>query len=462
MLVEASIVVACAYALNQVINRDTIKLRKKWNSIMSNAKSEGIRNKNGDSFELLEIEKVEFGYKCTVSIPFGLSHTALFNAKEIIEDNLGCMIELVKKRFKNYITMDIIEDSLGDIKFEPYETKANELFLGYRYNGEPYLIDLTKDPHLLIAGKTGTGKSVILSSILTNLVYYHSREIELYLLQKKKGDINIFSECPNVKFLSNTEDEIKIALEKINSIIDKRSIMFVNQGIKNIDQWNKHYPKRAMKRIVVVAEEVSFFMEDESKEIFKYFTDTVKAGRSAGIHFIGLTQRTTAANLGGDGELKSQLTVVTARQRSELDSRNAIDISDAAYLEEQEFISSCNDGYIYFKSCWVDEDFNILNKYVPEIKVPKKGIKLIESKSDANLTIVNKLDDKEIEHQKWCQERGIKIIEIDLAKEKSLKKEIARKEEEKKVNIIAPNQNTNNKKGKVSLKEVAISAEAKG
>ncbi|WP_139905602.1 hypothetical protein [Clostridium thermarum] len=194
-----------------------------------------------------------------------------------------------------------------------------------------------------------------------------------------KGEIDIFKNCPSVKFTSDNPSEILVILKKLTDIIHKRSKQFAACGIKNINQWNKNFPNKKMKRIIIGAEEISFFMEpgskDEANPFFHYFNDIVKAGRSAGVHFIGLIQRTTAANLGGNGELKSQLTVITAKQRSELDSRNAIDINDAAYLESQEFICSCNDGYVTFKAPTIDEDFMILNKYVPEIKVPEVEVK---------------------------------------------------------------------------------------
>lgn len=458
MLIELGTFLTCAYALNEFKNRDIRKLKKDWRGIMENAKSEGIRNKNNQSFELLQAERKDYGYKCIISIPHGLNHSSLFKAKEAIEDSLGCIIELKKDKFKKYIEMDIIEDLIENTKFEPYETKPNELFMGYKYNGEEYLLDLTKDPHIILSGKTGTGKSFLLASILTNLIYYHKKTTELYLLQLMKGDINIFKDCPNVKFSSTTADEIMIALKKLNDIINTRSLEFAEQGVKNIAQWNKHFKNRQMKRIIVVVEEISFFMKNEIA--FEYFNAIVKAGRASGVHLICLTQRTTSANLGGNGELKSQMTVITAKQRSELDSRNAIDIEDAAYLDNQEFISSCNDGYVYFKSCWVDEDFKVLNKYVPEIKVPKKNIKIKNKVNDPNITIIT-IDQKEDEHEQWCKERGIKITEIDLNKQRKERQELACRIEHKKISEATPNISTNKKKGKISLKEVALDAETK-
>lgn len=452
MLIEAGVWLACAYALNEFRNRDIRKFNRAWNGIMNNARSDGLRNKDNESFKLLNITREDYGYRCIVDIPFGLSHSALEKSKEIIEDKLGCIVEFEKEKFKNYIIMKIIKSNLGNIEFEPVATKNHELFLGYKYDNTVYTLDLNKDPHVILSGKTGTGKSFLLASVLTNLIYYHSKSSELYLLQKMKGEINIFKDCKNVKFSSNNEEEILLALDKLNKTIHNRSVMFSEMGVKNITQWNKHYPKRFMKRIIVVAEEISFFMEDKESKAFEYFTSIVKAGRSAGVHFIALTQRTTASNLGGNGELKSQMTVVTAKQRSELDSRNAIDISDAKDLLDQEFISSCNDGYVFFKAPHIDEDFKILNKYVREIKIPqvkaKKDIKA--AIQDPTMTIIDVTNYEFLEHEKWKTERGIKTTEIDLSKLRKEKQQL--QEYQAKADKTKPTK-THSKKGKIALNE---------
>jgi uncharacterized protein with LGFP repeats len=174
-------------------------------------------------------------------------------------------------------------------------------------------------------------------------------------------------------------------LNKIKDKINERAELFNRNGFINIKQWNKHFPKKRMKRILVIAEEMSFFMQEEtvknsdgssSKQTksSQVFTALVKAGRSVGISFIGLTQRTTVRNL--DSETKAQMTVVSAKQRSPLDSNNAISIPDASKLKSREFIAESShtdakDGHIWFKVPKVDEDLTVLNQYVPQIKTPQ-------------------------------------------------------------------------------------------
>lgn len=462
MYVELGIWLGCAYILNEFRNRDINHVRGGLQKIFHDTRSEGVRNKNDETFSIGKVYRKDYGFLVTAHIPYGCSSEAIIKLEKVIEDNLSCICKINKKKFENYVTIQIVNVPLNIREFEPYKTRSNELFLGYQYDGKPYIIDLNKDPHLLLAGKTGSGKSFLLASMITNHIYFNSDKIEIYLLQKMKGEINIFRDCPSVKFCSNNENEIMIMLEKLSKKINERSILFAENGIKNISQWNKHYPKRRMKRIIIVSEEISFFMSDEGKA-FEYFNGLVKAGRSVGIHFIGLTQRTTTANLGGNGELKSQMTVVTGRQRDEADSRNAIGIGDASTLEELEFISSCNDGYIIFKSCYIDEDFRVLNKYVPEIKIPQKQVKkeILKSNNNPNMCIIDCSKLKEREHEEWCRAREIKIIEIDLSKQRKERQEELTREYNSKVTEIKPTNTTNNKKGKVSLKEVASDVDGK-
>lgn len=377
MIVELGAVAGLYYANKWFKAAPMRDIKRKWGNILQNCKVDGIRNREDETFKITSIYPKMYGYLCCVNIPKGLSIVSLEKAKKVIEDNLNCIVDIEKGRFKEYITVKIVNKIL-EFEYAPVDTKSHELFIGYKLDGTRYILNLNKDPHILIAGKTGTGKSFLFASILANLIYHNSKDIDIYLLQVMKGEIDIFQNCPGVKFTSDNKNEILIILEKLSGAIHKRSKQFAEHGIKNITQWNQHFPNKKMKRIIIGVEEIAFFM-DEENECFEYFTNIVKAGRSVGIHLICLTQRTTSANLGGNGELKSQLTILTARQRSELDSKNAIDIPDAAYLEKQEFISSCNDGYIKFKAPTIDEDFKILNKYVPEIKIPERT-KIIKEK----------------------------------------------------------------------------------
>lgn len=375
MITELLIIGATTYAYRKrkynAAHKGEQEIIGKFKAAMIGA-GEKTHDENGSTFEIVDIESKSYGYRAKVQIPFGKSYEKLENLLPVIKTNLSSICELSMGELDTYATLKIINNPINDKEFEPINTNDHMIPLGYKLDGSKYSIDLNKDSQILIAGMTGTGKSFLFAAIMTQLIYHHAKDYDIYLFQKMKGEIDIFKDCPAVKFTSDDPDIILIMLQKLAGAIHKKSKMFAEHGVKNITQWNKHYQNRKMKRIIIGVEEISFFMDSESP-FFEYFTQIVKAGRSVGMHFIGLTQRTTSANLGGNGELKSQLTVITARQRSKDDSKNAIDIPDAAELGDKEFIASGNEGYVRFKACNIDEDYNILNKYVPEIKVPVKS-----------------------------------------------------------------------------------------
>lgn len=87
----------------------------------------------------------------------------------------------------------------------------------------------------------------MLASILTNLIYNLNKDVEIYLSQIVKGKIGAFLNCIPVKFTSYTLEEVAYTFSKVCGILDKRAEMFSSNGIKNITQWNKHFPRRKMK-----------------------------------------------------------------------------------------------------------------------------------------------------------------------------------------------------------------------
>lgn len=375
MITEMAIMGTVLYAWNKFNHRGERQVNEQFQNMLIKA---NVKNTEGETFTLYKPVRTSYGMKSYVYWPDGLNYSKLEHATEVIQDGFGCLMELEKDKFDNHAVMKLITHQVDVKEFEPMKTKANEIYLGTRIDGRTFILDLNKDCHILIAGMTGTGKSFLLASILTNLFYNNCNDIEVYLFQVMKGEIDIFRNCKPVMFVSDNEEQIAVMLQKLCSKIHKRSKMFAEKGIKNIEQWNKHYPQNRMKRMIVGVEEISFFMDspdDRNNPYFKDFTSMVKAGRTAGIHVIALTQRTTAANLGGSGELKSQMTVVTGAQRNGADSSNAIDIPDAKDLKIQEYIASSNNGYVWFKAPTIDEDYNILHEYVPEIITPEPETK---------------------------------------------------------------------------------------
>lgn len=329
-----------------------------------------------DGFYLVKQEKINNGHILTIGIPPYHSFSDIEKKKENFESYFQGIVEVEQIRFSNKLKMKIITNDIGLFDFAPVETKSNQIYIGKLFDGEYYFLDLNKDPHILIAGKTGTGKSFLLASILTNLIYNHSNSYDIYLCQTSKRDIDYLKNCKGIKMNLYTPSETALVLEDAVKEINRRSEIFANNGFRGIDHYNSNNKAKKMKRKLYVFEEISLYMPDDTdteeeqtdkKKVWQLIWKIVKLGRESGIHFIGLSQRTTVVNLGGNGEIKSQLTRITFSQATELDSRNVIDCDLATKLQGRECYVLGNDGLKLVKVPTIDKGMTILNKYVPEI-----------------------------------------------------------------------------------------------
>lgn len=368
---------------------------QKWENLMRNMR---IKNEDGNTFEPIKISVFDNGITYVVNIPVGLKVDKLESVIDEINTCFEGVTTIKRVKFANYCIVKIITKDVSDFQFNPVKCKEYEIYIGKTLDLQDYKIDLTKSAaHLLIGAPSGKGKSFLLASILTNLIYNSSNSIELYLLQIMKGDIGNFEKCKPVKFTAYTLSEVMWGLEKAVDIIKARDKKFRSIGINNLKNYNKHYPKSKLKRVYLVTEEISFFMENNTdteeeqklkSRCLEALKTIVKAGRSAGVHLITITQRSTVDNI--PSILKSMMIRVSLGQISSIDSRNIIESDNAIYLEDKEcLVYGDIPGLAPIRIPTIDEDFTILNKYVPEIKIPQ-----ILDKSKENI----KIENKAIEH----------------------------------------------------------------
>lgn len=362
MILETGLIILGGYMWHELNTKDKKELKNKFSNAMEGM---GLYNKKDETFRLSGLKETKYGWRGYIFIPKGLSLSHIENKKNILEDNLNGIIEIEKDRFKDYINFYMINKDVDKFKFEPVKCKNNELYIGKDFKLNNFKLDVRKDSQILIGGCTGTGKSFLLACILANLIYNSSDKIVIYLLQVAKSELSAFEDCPCVRKACYSMKECLGALEDIMGIVNQRSNKFKEKGIRNITQWNIHFKKEYMKEIYVIIEELSFFMECEQ------IVDLSKVGRSVGIHIISCIQRTVATEM--NSTLKSQMTRITFKQKSSIDSTNIINTPDAKYLKERECIVDGNNDYIQVKTPWVDEDYILLHKYVSEIRIPTKN-----------------------------------------------------------------------------------------
>lgn len=424
--------IAGGLALTGIYYRFTINYRrkrkviKKWNELMDELKL--YSKKSNFIPQVTDVKFIDNGYILSIHIPTGLNVKDVESNKEAIENKFKGIVTIESIRFSSLAKIKIINKDIGKFEFKPVKAYPNQLYVGKTFDGEDYFIDITKACHILIGGATGTGKSFLLSSILTNLIYNSSNSIEIHLLQIMKGEVGLFEKCKPVKFVGKNLKEVAYDLEKLSRLVDERSRKFTELGVKNLNNYNNHY-KSKMKRIYCITEEISFFMledadSEEDKELknkcWSSILTIAKAGRSSGIHLISLTQRSTTTNLPSD--VKSQLCRITFRQISSIDSRNIIECDDATQLEDRECLCyGTSKAMEVIKTPWIDEDFKILHEYVNEIIIP--GIKVETKLLNKKPIVVNNGIPRELPLYIPKKEPN-NIKESEIATTKVIKKKI--------------------------------------
>lgn len=378
MITEFILAAAGTYVWNYWNTTDERKIKNAFKEIMLKS---GIKNKDDETFKIYKIIKTSYGYIAYINNVKGLSLEHINTKLNVLEDNLNGIITVEKDRFKDYIKMCMVDKDISEFKFEPIRCTNYQLLIGKDFKGGNYLIDVNKDAHILIGGATGTGKSFLLAGILANLIYNSSKTIDLYLLQICKSELSAFENCNCVKKVAYDLEDCSNILYMLINEMDKRSELFKQHGIRNITQWNMHFKNKYMKRVYIVIEEISFFLETD---VWNDVMKIAKAGRSVGLHLISCVQRSTATNIPPD--LKSQMTRITFRQKSSIDSTNIINTPDATKLKQMECIIDGNSDYIQVKTAWIDEDYVLLNKYVSEIKIPSNK----EKQEILNVKKINK------------------------------------------------------------------------
>lgn len=358
-------------------------ITKIWDNALKST-NKNIFNKSGETFKLFKVKEINGNYTAKCRIPNGLSFKQLEDIKAILETSFNAVIQLDYKNFYKYVNVDIIT-SKPSLDFKPVECHCSKLFLGYKPNGKPFLTDVNINPHNLFVGMTGSGKTTSLFMAITNLLANNDDKFELWFAQVVNRETSLFKECKNVKMIANSLQEAKVMLERLCKIADRRAETYENASCRNISQYNK-YHTRKHNRIYLIIEEFSFFRssDNDKKEIKELKQDIeeninriCKASRSLGIHLIGSLQRPTVANI--DTTIRSQLSVLSFRLKSENDSKIAIGTGEATSLGKREAIYDGQDCYEFLTAPKLDEDFQILKQYVPEIRLPSD---LIQKKED--------------------------------------------------------------------------------
>lgn len=185
---------------------------------------------------------------------------------------------------------------LGSIIRSPLFQKESgdlKLVLGRDVSGSPIVADLTKMPHILVAGQTGAGKSIGINSFLISLLYQHSPEtLRLIMVDPKRVELTNYNNIPHLLTPVITDpDKALQSLKWAVSEMNRRYKELARHGKRNIDEYNDTFPDNKLPFIVVVIDELADLMMAASKEIEATICRLAQMARATGIHLIIATQR---------------------------------------------------------------------------------------------------------------------------------------------------------------------------
>ncbi len=204
--------------------------------------------------------------------------------------------------------------------------------LGKNISGVPIIRDLASMPHLLIAGTTGSGKSVCINTIILSLLFRHTPEkCKFILIDPKMLELSTYEGVPHL--LCPVITEAKKAASVLGWVVkemESRYRLMTREGVRNIDGYNSKH-KLPMPYIVVVVDEMSDLMLVAGKEIENYIQKLSQMARAAGIHIIMATQRPSVDVI--TGTIKANFpTRISFQVTSKIDSRTILGEQGAEQL----------------------------------------------------------------------------------------------------------------------------------
>lgn len=251
-------------------------------------------------------------------------------------------IEIANNQRDNVYLKEIIASDI-------YKDSKNKLIiaLGKDITGAPFVTDLVRMPHLLVAGATGTGKSVSLNAMINSLLFKVSPEMVRFLfIDPKRIELSVYQDIPHLLHPVVTEPkEATRLLRWTVQEMERRYMLLSDRGVRNIEAYNRKIVKekrpvsmdgkegidKHLPYIVVIIDELADLMMVSSRDVEEAITRLAQMARAAGIHLIIATQRPSVDVL--TGIIKANFpTRISFQVSSKVDSRTILDMIGAEHL----------------------------------------------------------------------------------------------------------------------------------
>jgi DNA segregation ATPase FtsK/SpoIIIE, S-DNA-T family len=268
-----------------------------------------------------------------------------------------------------------VKEVVSSVKFNESSKKLTVAF-GKMIDGEIYVDDLSKMPHVLMAGATGSGKSVGINTIIASLLYkMHPSDLKFVMIDPKKIELSLYSKLRNHFVATSNDINESIVTSPSNAVsilksvemeMEQRYDKLANGGVRNIEAYNVKYAEGKLKNnevirhkkmpyIVVIIDELADLMITAKREIEEPIARIAQMARAVGIHLIVATQRPSVDVI--TGVIKANFPVRIAYQvASKIDSRTILDMGGADQL--------LRNGDMLYLSSSTPKPIRIQNAYI--------------------------------------------------------------------------------------------------
>ena len=292
--------------------------------------------------------------------------------------------------------------------------------LGKDITGAPVIADLARMPHLLVAGATGTGKSVSLNAMINSLLFKASPDMVRFLMiDPKRIELSVYDDVPHLlhPVVTQPKDANK-ALRWAVWEMERRYTLLSDKGVRNIDAYNRKVMKdrkpktpdeeaeKSLPYVIVVIDELADLMMTSSREVEEAITRLAQMARAAGIHLIIATQRPSVDVL--TGIIKANFPArISFQVSSRVDSRTILDTIGAENL--------LGEGDMLFLPPGVGRIMRIHGAYISEEEVKRVTDFLRQQmKPDYDATILSEVsrDEEENDEEIELDEKYDKAVEL--------------------------------------------------
>ncbi|MEF3255083.1 MAG: DNA translocase FtsK, partial [Deferribacterales bacterium] len=297
------------------------------------------------------------------------------------------------------------------------------IILGKDIAGKPYIADLTKMPHLLIAGTTGSGKSVGINTIICSILYKCSPEkVKFALIDPKMVELNVYNGIPHLAapVVVDPQKASKL-LKNVVSEMENRYSLLAEHKVRNIESFNKLAENdenlTPLPYLVVIVDEFADLMIVAGKEVEQSIIRIAQMARAVGIHLILATQRPSVNVI--TGIIKANMPArLSYKVSSKTDSRTILDQNGAEMLlgrGDSLFIPPGSSDPIRIHGCFVSEDeVNRIVDYLKQYGEPEFNEELVVTDIEDQNELIpdDELDEKYYEALELVKSKGVASISM--------------------------------------------------